>query len=82
MRRVTYDLLKQWIGEWNTAHPDMQFVVRSYNDYYHIQDFETGENVVVEKSPGLAWDVFCVWKKGYWKGYELATNGILEDDGK
>lgn len=77
--RVTYTLLKEWIGEWNTAHPDVKMVIRAYNDYYHIQYEETGETIITEKSPGLTWSSFCIWKKGYWKGYDIATDNILEE---
>ena len=75
MKRVTFKILKEWINDWNTGHPETQFVVRSYNDYYHIESWENGTNIITAKSPGLAWDQFWVWMDGYRRGVEIGKTG-------
>lgn len=66
MKRVTFKLLKEWINEWN-EYNDIQMEVRAYNDYYHIGPVG-GNYIIVEKTPGRAWEVFCIWKNGYFTG--------------
>lgn len=68
MNRVTYNKLKEWVDNWNEYHSDAEVKLSAYNDYYHILDGKTHEMIVCEKTPGKCWEVFNVWKKGYFKG--------------
>lgn len=69
-QRVTFKILKEWINDWNRDNPNYQMVARSYNDYYHIEDWQTGRNICSAKSPGLVWDLFWIWKDGFRIGRE------------
>lgn len=70
MQRVSFKTLKEWIAEWNTVNPEQQFIVDAHSGYYHIRDCRTNESVIVEKTPRRAWEVFCIWKNGYFTGRE------------
>ena len=68
MNRVTYNKLKEWLEDWNTSNPEAEVKLSCYSDYYHILDGKTHTIIVCEHTPGRCWEVFGVWKKGYWKG--------------
>lgn len=70
MSRISYNMLKEWINEWNEYHPEMKMRLSVYNDYYHIARDSIGQNIVVEATPGRAWESFTIWKNGYYTGKE------------
>ena len=71
MERLSYKKVKEYIKGWNENHPECQFVISCYSDYYHIQYADTHNNIIVEKTPGRLWESFCIFKEGYFKALEL-----------
>ena len=70
MERITYKKIKEWIGNWNDYHPNMQFELSAYSGFYHLHYKESGESVIVEETPKKLWEGFVYWKAGYFKGLE------------
>ena len=69
-RRITYEMVKGWINEWNENHPETQMYLSAYDDYYHLSKGQGGNNIIVEKTPGRLWESFTIWKYGYYAGRE------------
>lgn len=61
--KVTYRLLKEWVGESDFAKSH-NMAVSSWNGYYYVLS-ENREIVCAGKSPSECWREFCLYRAGY-----------------
>ena len=64
MKRVSYNLLKQWVSESDFAQK-YGMTVSAFNGFYHILDAK--HNLVCSaETPGKCWESFSLMKRGYY----------------
>lgn len=65
---MTIKEVRKIIDKWNNYHPEYKLVVEGYNGYYHLRDAEHFDKIATEKYPGRLFEMFTIWRSGYYAG--------------
>lgn len=60
--------IRDIISKWNEHHPECELIVEAYNGYYHLKVKENREAIAVEQYPGRLFEMFTIWRSGYYAG--------------